>query len=145
MHTQSDALAHITEAIQATGVIPDAAAEYDLDSIAYDLHTAAGETWDLENLDTGIFWWIVQRHALTTEEPPVAPAEPNTPTPASDEIANTLADAAAQVADTRGALKAAEATRDQLLARAHRTGAYTITDLAGIAGLTRGRVSQILS
>ena len=34
MHTQSDAVAHITEAIEATGVVEDAAAEYDLDAIA---------------------------------------------------------------------------------------------------------------
>lgn len=145
MHTKSDALAHITEAIQATGVVEDAAAEYDLDSIANEAYKAAGDTWDLTNLDTSTFWWIVQRHALTTEEPAVATAEPDTPTPASDEIANTLADAAARVTDTRGALKAAEAARDELLTRAHHTGAYTITELAGITGLTRGRVSQILS
>ena len=145
MHTQSDALAHITEAIQATGVVEDAAAEYDLDSIANEAYKAAGYTWDLTDLDTGKFWWIVQRHALNNEEPAMPPAEPDTPTPASDEIANTLADAAARVTDARDSLKAAESARDELLTRAHHTGAYTITELAGITGLTRGRVSQILS
>ena len=58
MHTKSDALAHITEAIQATGVVEDAAAEYDLDSIANEAYKAAGGTWDLTNLDTGTFWWM---------------------------------------------------------------------------------------
>ena len=30
MHTQSDAIAHMTEATEATGVIPNASAEHDL-------------------------------------------------------------------------------------------------------------------
>lgn len=145
MHTQSDAVAHITEAIEATGVVEDAAAEYDLDGIADEAYKAAGYTWDLTDLDTGKFWWIVQRHALNDEESVAAPTEPDSPSPASDEIANTLAEAAAQVADARDSLKAAESARDELLARAHRTGAYKITELADMAGLTRARVSQILS
>lgn len=85
MHTQSDAIAHMTEATEATGVIPNASAEHDL---AY---------------------------------------------------------AAEQVAQAREDLRAAEAARDELLTRAARTGTFTQSRLARAAGLTRGRVSQILS
>lgn len=144
MHTKTDALAHITEAIEATGVVEDAAAEYDLDGIADDAYKASGDAWDLTNLDTGTFWWIVQRHALNVEERDAAP-EPDAPSPASDEIANALAAAAERVTDARDSLKAAETARDQMLRRTHRTGAYKITELADMAGLTRGRVSQIVS
>lgn len=145
MHTKTDALAHITEAIEATGVVEDAATEYNLDGIADEAYKAAGETWDLTDLDTGQFWWIVQRHALDVDTAETVPAHPEAPSPASDEIASALAGAGAHVASTREDLKAAESARDQLLKRAHRTGAYKITELADMAGLTRGRVSQILS
>lgn len=145
MHTKTDALAHITEAIEATGVVEDAAAEYNLDGIADEAYKAAGGTWNLQDLDTSKFWWIVQRQALNDEDREAAPTEPETPSPASDEIANALAAAAERVTDARDSLKAAETARDQLLRRTHRTGAYKITELAGMAGLTRARVSQILS
>ena len=85
MHTQSDAIAHITEATEATGVVPNASAEHDL---AY---------------------------------------------------------AAERVAQAREDLRAAEAARDELLTRAAHTGTFTQSRLAQIAGITRGRVSQILS
>ena len=145
MHTNQDALAHITEAIEATGVIEEAAAEYDLDGIADELYTAAGDTWNIEDLDTGVFWWVVQRHARDEEPDEPAPEAPEGPSPATDEVASSLAQAAEQVANARESLKAAEADRDQLLARTHRTGAYTKADLARITRLTRARVTQILS
>ena len=85
MHTQSDAIAHITEAIEATGVVPNASAEHDL---AY---------------------------------------------------------AAERVAQAREDLRAAEAARDELLTRAAHTGVATQSRLAQIAGLTRGRVHQIIN
>ena len=68
MRTHEDALAHITEAIEATGVVEDATAEYDLDAIADDLYSAAGGTWQIDDLDTGVFWWVVQRHARDDDE-----------------------------------------------------------------------------
>lgn len=131
MHTHQDAIAHITEAIEATGVVQDAAAEYDLDGIADKLYTAAGGTWDLDGLDTGIFWWVVHRHAR--DEKP------------RDEVSSSLAQAAEKVANARQSLKAAEAARDLLLTCTYHTGTYTITELARMSGLTRARVSQILS
>lgn len=145
MHTHSSAIDHITEAIEATGVVEDAAAEFDLAGIADEAYKAAGETWDLTDLDTGTFWWIVQRHALNDEERDATPAEPDAPSPASDEIASALADAAEQVTAARAALKTAETARDQLLIRTARTGAYTQAELARMAGITRGRVGQILT
>lgn len=145
MHTHETALTHITEAIQATGVVPGAAAEYDLDSIADELYAAAGSTWNLEDLDTGIFWWVVQRHARDEEPAETTADAPEAPSQGTDEIASALADAADKVGNARESLKAAESARDQLLARTHRTGAYTITELARMSGLTRGRVSQIIS
>lgn len=142
MHTQPDAVAHITEAIEATGVVQDAAAEYDLDAIADELYTAAGG-WNIDDLDTGIFWAAVQRHTLDNDQD--APAAPAGMSADTDMILNGLAYAAERVAAAREDVRAAESARDELLTRAHHTGAYTITELAGITGLTRGRVSQILS
>lgn len=141
MHTKSDALAHITEAIEATGVVENASAEYDLDGIADELHTAAGG-WDLTDLDTGVFWWVVQRYTRTTEDDTPAPTE----IPAgTDELINALTEAGQKVAQARENLQAAESARNELLTRAAHTGTLNQSKLAQLAGLTRGRVSQILS
>lgn len=140
MHTQSDALAHITEAIEATGVIPDAAADYDLDAIANELHTAAGG-WDLTDLDAEILWWVVQRHALHDGQDK-APVEVSADT---DMILNDLEYAAEQVTQAREDIRAAEAARDALLTRAAHTGAATQSELAQLAGVTRARVNQIIN
>ena len=145
MHTQSDAVAHITEAIEATGVVEDAAAEYDLDAIAQALYIAAGRSWDITDVDASVFWWCVQRHALNDAERDAAPEHPEDGSDATDQTASALAEAAERVAAARQALKAAESERDQLLIRTHRTGAYKVTELADMAGLTRARVSQIVS
>lgn len=139
MHTQSDALAHITEAIEATGVIPDASAEYALDAIADELHTAAGG-WDLTDLDTGIFWAAIQRHALHDGQDK-APVEVSADT---DMILNDLAYAAERVTQAREDLRAAEAARDALITRAAHTGAATQSELAQLTGVTRARVNQII-
>ena len=140
MHTKSDALAYITEAIEATGVIPNAATEYDLDGIADELHTAAGG-WDLTDLDTETFWAAIQRYELHDGQDE-APAEVSADT---DIILNDLAYAAERVAQAREDVRAAEAARDELLIRAAHTGTLTQSRLARAAGLTRGRVSQVLS
>lgn len=140
MHTQSDALAHITEAIEATGVIPDASAEYDLDGIADELHTAAGG-WDLTDLDTETFWAAIQRHELDDGQDE-APAEVSADT---DIILNDLAYAAERVAQAREDVRAAEAARDALLIRAAHTGALNQSRLAQLAGVTRGRAHQIIN
>ena len=139
MHTQSDALAHITEAIEATRVIPDASAEYDLDAIADELHTAA-RGWDLTDLDTGIFWAAIQRHALHDSQNK-APVEVSEDT---DMILNDLEYAAEQVTQAREDMRAAEAARDALITRAAHTGAATQSELAQLAGVTRARVNQII-
>lgn len=131
MHTHETALAYITEAIEATGVIPDAAADYDLDAIADELHTATGG-WDLTNLDTETFWAAIQRHALHAGQD-------------TDDILTDLAYAAEQVTTAREALRAAEAARDELLTRAAHTGTLTQSRLARAAGLTRARVHQIIN
>ena len=131
MHTHETALAHITEAIEATWVIPDASAEYDLDAIADELHTAAGG-WDLTGLDTETVWTAIQRHALHDSQD-------------TDSILTDLAYAAEQVTNAREALRAAEAARDELLTHAAHTGVATQSRLAQLAGLTRGRVSQIIN
>lgn len=131
MHTKSDALAHITEAIEATGVVENASAEYDLDAIADELHTAAGG-WNLVGLDTETIWTAIQRHELHDSQD-------------TDSILIDLAYAAEQVTTTREALRAAEAARDALLTRATHTGAATQSELAQLAGVTRGRVHQIIN
>lgn len=141
MHTQSDAVAHITEAIEATGVVQDAATEYDLDSIADELYTAAGG-WDLTDLDTGIFWWCVQRHARDTEDDTPAPTEISADT---DELLNALTEAGEKVAQAREDLRAAESARDELLIRAAHTGTLSQSRLAQLAGVTRGRAHQIIN
>ena len=140
MHTQSDAIAHITEAIEATGVIPDAAADYDLDAIANELHTAAGG-WDLTDLDTWVLWAAIQRHALHDGQDK-APVEVSADT---DIILNDLAYAAEQITQAREDIRAAEAARDALLTRAAHTGAATQSELAQLAGVTRARVNQIIN
>lgn len=141
MHTQSDALAHITEAIEATGMVENASAEYDLDGIADELHTAAGG-WDLTDLDTGVFWWVVQRHARTIEDD--TPSSTEIPAD-TDELLNTLTEAGQTVAQARENLRAAESVRDELLAHAAHTSTLPQSKLAQLAGLTRGRVSQIIN
>ena len=144
MHTKSDALAYITEAIEATGVVEDAAAEYDLDGIADDLHTAAGG-WDittLTDLDTVVFWWVVQRHARATDDDTPAPAEIPADT---DGLLRALADAGEKVSQARGGLRAAEAERDALLIHAAHTGVLNQSQLAELAGVTRGRAHQIIN
>lgn len=142
MHTKSDALAHITEAIEATGVVEDAATEYDLHAIADELYTAASG-WNIDDLDTGIFWAAVERHTLDGDQDKApAPAEVSADT---DMILNDLAYAAERVAQAREDLRAAEAARDEILIRAARTSTLTQSQLARSAVLTRGRVSQILS
>lgn len=142
MHTKSDALAHITEAIQATGVVPGAAAEYDLDAIADELHTAAGG-WNFNDLDTGIFWAAVERHTLDGDQDKApAPADVSADT---DMILSDLAYAAEQVTQAREDVRAAEAARDALLTRAAHTGAATQSELAQLAGVTRARVHQIIN
>jgi len=142
MHTQSDAIAHITEAIEATGVIPDASAEYDIDAIADELHTATGG-WDLTDLDAEILWWVVQRHARHAlhDGQDKAPVEVSADT---DTILNDLEYAAEQVTQAREDIRAAEAARDTLLTRAAHTGAATQSELAQLAGVTRARVNQII-
>lgn len=142
MHTHEAALAYITEAIEATGVVTDAAAEYDLDGIADELYTAASG-WNIDDLDTGIFWAAVERHTLDgdQDEAPV-PAEVSADT---DMILNELAYAAERVAAAREDVRAAEAARDELLIRAARTGVATQSRLAQLAGLTRARVHQIIN
>ena len=131
MHTHETALAYITEAIEATGVIPDAAAEYDLDAITDELHTAAGG-WNLVGLDTETVWTAIQRHALHDSQD-------------TDSILTDLAYAAEQVTTTREALRAAEAARDELLTRAAHAGIASQSRLAQIAGITRGRANQIIN
>lgn len=139
MHTKTDAIAHITEAIEATGVIPDAAADYDLDAIADELHTATGG-WDLTDLDTEIFWAAIQHHALHDGQDK-APAEVSEDT---DIILNYLEYAAEQVTQAREDIRVAEAARDALLTHAAHTGAATQSELAQLAGVTRARVNQII-
>lgn len=141
MHTQPDAVAHITEAIEATGVVQDAAAEYDLDAIADELYTAAGG-WNIDDLDTGIFWAAVQRHTLDNDQD--APAAPAGMSADTDMILNGLAYAAERVAAAREDVRAAESARDELLIRAARTGTLNQSRLAQLAGVTRGRAHQII-
>lgn len=141
MHTQSDALAYITEAIEATGVVKDAAAEYDLDGLADKLYAAAGG-WDLTDLDTGIFWWVVQRHTRDAEAASTAPAE----IPAgTDELIRALTEAGQSVAQARKNLRAAESVRDELLIRAAHTETLNQSRLAELAGITRARAHQIIN
>ena len=140
MHTHETALAYITEAIEGTGVIPDASAEYDLDAITDELHTAAGG-WDLTDLDTETFWAAIQRHELHDRQGE-APVEVSART---DIILNNLAFASEQVAQAREDLRVAEAARDELLTRAAHTGVATQSRLAQLAGLTRARVHQIIN
>lgn len=141
MHNQSDALAHITEAIEATGVVQDAATEYDLHAIADELYTAAGG-WNLDDLDTGIFWAAAERHTLDGDQDKApAPAEISADT---DTILNDLAYAAERVAAAREDVRAAETARDELLIRAARTGVTSQSQLAQLAGVTRGRAHQII-
>lgn len=143
MHTKSDTIAHITEAIQATGVIPDASAEYDIDAIADELHTAA-RGWDLADLDTWVFWSAIQRHSRHAlhDGQNKASVEVSADT---DIILNDLAYAAERVTQAREDTRAAESARDALLTRAAHTGAATQSELAQLAGVTRARVNQIIN
>ena len=143
MRTHEDALAHITEAIEATGVVENAAAEYDLDAIADDLYSAAGGTWQIDDLDTGIFWWVVQRHARDDDKT-TTPA-PQDVSAGTDEILSALTDAGERVSQVREDLRAAEAERDALVVRAARTGAATQAQIARLAGVTRARAGQIIN
>lgn len=142
MHTRSDAIDHITTSIKATGVVPDAAAESARDGIADALYTACGDTWAVEGAYSSLFWWLVESHARSGA---VAETAPEAPAAATDALASALIEAVERVERVREDLRAAESARDELLTCTHRAGAYSITELGRLAGLSRGRVSQVLS
>ena len=57
-HTATE---YIVTAIESGDATRD---EFDIDAIADAAYDAAGGTWDITNLDTAIFWGLVQEHAL---------------------------------------------------------------------------------
>lgn len=143
MYTRKDAEAYIVEAIQ-NGITEEAASEYDVEAIANDLYDVIG-IWNMDLIDGDLFWWAVQRHSLDKDEREASGDRPTTTGYETDQIADDLTRAgqAARVARETSAEKASE--RDALIIRAHRTGAFTQTRLAEMAGVNQQRISQLLA
>lgn len=59
---RATATEYITTAIAGPSGETDPA-EFDIDAITDAAYDAAGGTWDVSELDTEIFWGIVQEHA----------------------------------------------------------------------------------
>lgn len=143
MYTRKDAEAYITEAIE-NGDVNDAAAEYDIDGIVDSLYTNIGN-WDITNVHPEIFWAAVERHAINSQTPYVAPGEPAPITGQTAQIADDLIRAGKDAREAREASAEKASERDALIIRAYRTGAFTQTRLAEMAGVNQQRVSQLLA
>lgn len=143
MYTRKDAEAYIIEAIE-NGPTVDAASEYDVETIASELFDLQG-SWGLDLVDEDIFWWTVQRHSFDKDEREAAGERPSTIGYRADQIAGDLIRAGEDAREAREASAEKASERDALIIRAHRTGAFTQTQLAEMAGVNQQRISQLLA
>lgn len=142
MYTRKDAEAYIVEAIQ-NGITEEAASEYDVEAIANDLYDVI-DIWNMDLIDGDLFWWTVQRHSLDKDEREATGERP-TIIGQTDQIADDLIRAGEEAREAREASAEKAAERDALIIRAHRTGAFTQTRLAEMAGINQQRVSQLIA
>lgn len=146
--TRQDAEGFICEAIEAGDSIEDARENFDVEAIADDLH-ARIDSWDIENIDEIIFWATVEQHAYSAQgahESLTVPAPDEvTPSQHTDELLSELVEQAQAVAHARESLAAEEAARDRMIVDAYRTGSITVRALASLAGVSHGRVSQVVA